>query len=117
MSAEPAKPIYVAILGTDALLAARKEMRGSVLLLEGDQFDQALKRDIRDWAKRQTLTRLDVASANGEGPVPFGIASESAVVVVYSERLRVRYQRAFGAGKIDEPALEALAGKLEELSR
>jgi hypothetical protein len=99
----------------DGLLAHNKELRGYVLLLEGDQDDQALKGKLRDWAKQQQFTKLDVAIANDVET--FGIAKETGVVVVYSENLQVKYHRAFAGGKIDETALKELAGKLEDLSR
>jgi hypothetical protein len=112
------EPGLNALLGkVDALLANRKELRGYVLLLEGSQTDAKLKEKLRDWVKKQNFTRLDVAITNGDPATTYGIAKESAVVVVYSEKLLVKHHRAFEAGKLDEPAIKELAQKLEELAR
>lgn len=95
-------------------LTSHEELRGYVLLLGGGQFDEKLKSKIRDWAKEQAFTKLDVAIANGEAV--FGIAKEAGVVVVYSEKLQVKYHRTVEAGKLDESAVKELAEKLAEVT-
>lgn len=95
-------------------LAKQDELRGYVLLLGGGQFDEKLKSRIRDWAKEQAFTKLDVAIANGDAP--FGIAKEAGVVVVYSEKLQVKYRRTIESGNLDEFAVKELAEKLAEVT-
>ncbi|QDU29069.1 hypothetical protein ETAA8_41760 [Anatilimnocola aggregata] len=95
-------------------LANQEELRGYVLLLGGGQFDEKLKSKIRDWAKEQAFTKLDVAIANGEAI--FGIAKEAGVVVVYSEKRQVKYHRTLEAGQLDESAVKELAEKLAEVT-
>jgi hypothetical protein len=95
-------------------LASHDKLRGYVLLLGGGQFDEKLKGKIRDWAKQQAFTKLDVAVANGDGQ--FGIAKEAGVVVVYSEKLQVKYHRTIEAGKLDEATVRELADKLAEVT-
>ena len=96
------------------ILAKREELRGYVLLLGGGQFDEKLKSKIRDWAKEQAFTKLDVAIANGDAH--FGIPKETGVVVVYSEKLQVKYHRTRESGKLDESAVKELAENLAEVT-
>lgn len=95
-------------------LANHDELRGYVLLLGGGQFDEKLKSKIRDWVKEQALTMLDVGIAKGDAK--FGIAKEAGVVVVYSEKLQVKYHRTIEAGKLDESAVKELAERLAEVT-
>jgi len=99
----------------DDLLQENQELRGYVVLLEGKQFDEALKRKLSDWAKEQKFEKLDLAIAIGASS--YGIAAEASVVVVYSDKRDVQFHRAFAAGRLDSAAVEALTSKLGELSR
>jgi hypothetical protein len=101
----------------DDRLAGKTELRSYVLLLQGGQFNQTLKDNLRAWAKQQEFTRLDVAISNSNPLGRFGIAPETGVVVVYSDKLLVKYQRSFDVRKIDEAALEEMAAKFDELVR
>lgn len=103
--------------GLEALLADNKEVRGYVLLLQGSQFDEALKGRLRDWARGLNLTRVDVAITNGDPARTYGVTKGSAVVVVYSDKLMVKHHRAFEAGKLDGRAVKEVGDRLKELSR
>lgn len=114
----PDEPKFTSLLkNIEAILADNGELRGYVLLLNGSQFDQALKDRLRDLARSQELSRLDLAIANGRGSASFAIPEESEVVVVYSDKLRVKYRHDFEKSKLDESSIKAVSSELQNLIR
>ena len=101
----------------ERLLAKHNELRGYVLVLKGNQFDNSLKEKLRGWAKQQGVAKLDIAIANSNPAKTFGIGKDTGVVVVYSDKRRVLFHRGFAQGKFDEAAVKELTGKLAELAR
>jgi hypothetical protein len=101
----------------EAVLAEKPELRGYVLFVEGDQRDDVLKRSLRDWAREQKFAHLDVAVAVSDPESEFGFTKETGVLVVYSEKRRVKYARAFAAAKLDDAAVKDVARKLAELTK
>jgi len=101
----------------EALLAANKELRGYVLLLEGSQNDKKYKAQLKEWAREQGLSKVDVAITNENPAEAFGIGKERGVVVVYSDKLKVKYHKSADAGKLTEAMVKEWLADLEKLAR
>lgn len=99
----------------DAVLAGQEKWRGYLLLLDGDQFDDGLKTRVRDWAKEQKLSRLDIAIANGN-PAGFNLTEQQSVVVVFSEERLVRFRHDFATGQLDEASIQQVVGQIKSFA-
>lgn len=111
------KHLDALVQSIEAMLSANPELRGYVLLLKGSQRDEGLKNAIRVWMKEQKSTHLDVAITNGDPERFYKLGPETAVAVVYSEQLEVKYFRAFETGKFNEAGVKEVVDALQKTAR
>lgn len=100
----------------NALVAANQELRAYVLL-SGNQFDGELKTRIRAWAKDQALTNVDIAIANGSPDPTLRLNDLEGTIVVYSDRLLVKYRRDIPGKKLNEKMATEVVGELEKTAK
>lgn len=111
------KHLDALVQSIEAMLSAKPDVRGYILLLQGSQRDEGLKNGIRAWMKEQKSTHLDVAISNGDPQRLYKLGPEMAVAVVYSEQLEVKYFRAFETGKFNETGVKEVVDALQKTAR
>lgn len=100
----------------NAVVGADTELRGYVLLFDGNQFDEGYKARMRAWSKEHSLDKLDLATAHGNAK-HYDVAAETGVTVVFSDKREIKFRRDIAAGRIDQAAIDELVKDLATVAR
>ena len=86
---------------------------GSFVVLLSDSDN--LKTELKQLAKKEKIQDCVLTIDNPEGPEGYSIAPEAEVTVVLYTKLRVKANRAFKKGDLNDKTIEAIVADLAKI--
>lgn len=97
----------------DAAVAGNKNM-GSFVIIMTDDSDK-MEKSLKDLADKEKIGKVMLGIESPAGPGDFNISKDADVTVLLYKNKEVVKNIAFGKGKFDSKAVDAVAGELKSI--
>jgi len=87
---------------------------GSFVVIMSDDTDK-LEKTLKDLAEKEKLTKVMLGIESHTGPEDFKISKDADVTVILYKNKEVVKNMAFGKGKFDAKAVDAVAAELKSI--
>ncbi len=99
----------------DAAIADNKDAKmGSFVVVMTDDTDK-MEKSLKDMAEKEKLTKVVLTIDSPAGPEDYKISKDADVTVLLYVKKEVKKNIAFGKGKFDSKAVDAVVGELKSI--
>lgn len=99
----------------DAAVAENKDAKmGSFVVVMTDDADK-MEKSLKELAEKEKLSKVVLTIESSAGPGDYDISKDADVTVVLYKKKTVVKNMAFGKGKFDSKAVDAVAAELKSI--